>query len=383
MPFNYDLILKGGEVLDASQSIRATRDIGFKDGRVAAVADQLPREQGAEVLDVSGKLVVPGLIDLHGHWAHRIQPYRHHPDVACMPIGVTTAVDAGSVGWINFPGFRSYVMETSDTRLYSFLHLSSLGMGSVIFGVPDLEDFRLARSEEAIRCIEENRDRILGVKVRLSPNGTTDKNAVPALEMARQIADQTGVRIMVHVMESPLPLSQVFQYLKAGDIATHIFHGDTHSVLDEGGQVRPEVWDASRNGVIFDTAGAMRHFSIPVIRSVIQEGLLPHTISTDRIDRPDMISYNLLDHMSIYLELGLPLDEVIRCVTSGVASVIGRDDLGTFRIGSVGDAAVLELEEGDFGFEDGLGNQVRCSRRFSHDMTVKDGRRWRPHRLSS
>ena len=380
MAFDYDLVLKGGEVVDPSQGLRGVRDVGFKDGLVRAVEASIAPETAAEVVEVAGKLVVPGMIDLHGHFAYRLYPYRADPDSYCLGIGVTTAVDAGSVGWANFEAFRTYVIESVDTRLYAFVHLSTLGLTTLTtMGIPDLEDFRWARAEDAIQCIRENREVVLGVKVRLSPTGTTAANAVPAMEMARRVADETESKLMVHVMESPLPLDQVFAYLKPGDIATHIFHGDVHNVLDGSGQVRPHVREAQQSGVVFDTAGAMRHFSIPLCRTVVEQGLLPDTISTDRNQpRHGSVNYDLLEHMSIFLELGVSLDDVIKCVTANASVAIGREELGTLRAGSIGDAAVLELEEGDFGFEDGLGNSLRASRRFAPVMAVKDGVRWRP-----
>jgi dihydroorotase len=380
VPFDYDLVLEGGVVVDPSQGLHGVRDVGFKDGRVAAVEESIPPGAAAEVVEAAGKLVVPGLIDLHGHFAHRVYPYRADPDSYCLAIGVTTAVDAGSVGWANFEGFREYVIRRVDTRLYAFVHLSTLGLTTLTtMGIPDLEDFRWARAEEAVQCIRENRDLVLGVKVRLSPMGTTAANAVPAMEMARRVADETDSKIMVHVMESPLPLDQVFGYLKPGDVATHIFHEDVHNVLDETGRVRQHVREAQQRGIVFDTAGAMRHCSISVSRAVIEQGLLPDTISTDRNQpRPGAVNYDLLEQMTIFLELGVPLDEVVKMVTANASAAIGRDELGTLRPGSIGDAAVLELEEGDFGFEDGLGNSLRASRRFAPVLTVKDGARWRP-----
>jgi dihydroorotase len=380
VPFDYDLVLEGGVVVDPSQGLHGVRDVGFKDGRVAAVEESIPPGAAAEVVEAAGKLVVPGLIDLHGHFAHRVYPYRADPDSYCLAIGVTTAVDAGSVGWANFEGFREYVIRRVDTRLYAFVHLSTLGLTTLTtMGIPDLEDFRWARAEEAVQCIRENRDLVLGVKVRLSPMGTTAANAVPAMEMARRVADETDSKIMVHVMESPLPLDQVFGYLKPGDVATHIFHEDVHNVLDETGRVRQHVREAQQRGIVFDTAGAMRHCSIPVSRAAFEQGLLPDTISTDRNQpRPGAVNYDLLEHMTIFLELGVPLDDVVRMVTSNASAAIGREELGTLRPGSIGDAAVLELQQGDFGFEDGLGNSLRASRRFAPVLTVKDGARWRP-----
>ncbi len=396
MQTKFCLMLKGGHVIDPAQNLRGVRDVAFRDGKVAAVSEDIDPALCDEVIDVKGKLVTPGLIDLHGHFAYRISPGRADPDPTNLAIGVTTAIDAGSTGWMNFPGFRSYVIEKVDTRLLAFIHLSSIGTMPGTIRIPDLEDFRYARSEEAMKCIEENRDLVLGMKVRLTPNGTTLKNAVPALEMARGICDQTSSQLMVHVMESPIPLAAVFEHMNPGDIATHCFHGDVHNVLNERGRVSSETWDAYESGVIFDTACFAKHFAIPICRQAIAEGLLPHTLSTDKVadcpPAPALIrycapyppkNYNLLEVMSIFLGMGMSVEQVIERVTIRPASVIGREDLGSLRIGSVGDVAVLELEEGKFAYPDMLGDEVQAERRFAPSHTIKDGRRWAPKKTNS
>ena len=177
--------------------------------------------------------------------------------------------------------------------------------------------------------------------------------------------------------------------MKPGDVATHIFHGDVHNVLNRRGRVSAEVWEAYENGVVFDTACFAKHFAIPICRQAIEEGLLPHTLSTDRVGdcppAPALLrycapyapkNYNLLEVMSIFLGMGMSLEQVIERVTSKPASVIDREELGSLRVGSVGDAAVLELEEGRFSYPDMLGDQVEAERRFAPSLTIKDGRRW-------
>ena len=396
MEKKFDLMLKGGDVIDTAQGINGVCDVAFKDGKVAALSESIDPALCNEVIDVKGKLVSPGLIDLHGHFAYRISPGRADPDPVNLAIGVTTAIDAGSTGWMNFPGFRSYVIEKVDTRLLAFIHLSSIGTMPGNIQIPDLEDFRYARSEEAVRCIEENRDLVLGMKVRLTPNGTTLKNSVPALKMARGICDQTSAQLMVHVMESPIPLGHVFDYMNPGDVATHIFHGDVHNVLDERGRVSSETWDAYNSGVVFDTACFAKHFAIPICRQAIAEGLLPHTLSTDRVGDcpppPSLLrycapypprNYNLLEIMSIFLGMGMSVEQVIERVTIRPATTVGREELGSLRVGTVGDASVLELEEGRFNYPDMLGDEVQATRRFAPSLTIKDGRRWPPMSESS
>ena len=382
MTAKYNLLLKGGRIIDPSQVLNDSMDIAFAGGKVAALSKDIPREESDETVEVSGKLVVPGLIDLHGHFAHKITPFRADPDATCLPIGVTTAVDTGSTGWINFPGFRAYVIERVDTRLYAFLHLSSLGVSTVLtLGIPDTEDFRLAREEEAVQCIEANRDLILGIKVRLSPHGTTVANAVPSMEMARRVADRTNTKFMVHVMDSPLSMAEVVTYLRRGDVVTHAFHGEEHNIMDAGGEVRPEVRQARCAGIVFDTGCFMRHFSMPICRSAIDQGFEPDTISTDIVgERPGTVCYNLLEIMSIFHDLGMGLEQVVRATTSGPAAVIGREDLGHLGVGAEGDAAVLDIEHGSFYYEDQLGHSIEAEKRLAPVLTVKDGKRWMPRK---
>jgi len=379
MPFQHDLILRGGRVIDPSQGLDSIQDVAFKDGKVSALGQQITTDS-SNVIDVSNHIITPGFIDMHGHFAYGLQPRSAHPDLHGLATGVTTCVDAGSTGWIYFPALKRYVIESMDARMFAFIHLSSLGLVTqTTIQIPDLEDFRLAREEETIQQIEKNRDVVPGVKVRLTPTGTTAKNAVAAMEMARRVADKTNSKIMVHVMESPLPLAEVFSYLRPGDIATHIFHGDTHGVLDSKGEIRPECWDAYNQGIIFDTAGAQRHFSLDVEQAVVSQGMLPHTISTDRnTPRPGDSNYTLHDHMSMFLGMGVSISKVLEAVTSKPASVLGRDDLGTLKIGAIGDAAVTSLVDGDFGFEDGLGNSMRTDRIFTPVLTIKGGKHWQP-----
>ncbi len=374
---DFDLILRGGRVLDPGRSIDAPMDVAFAGSRVAAVAPGLDG-QGAEEVDVTGRLVTPGLIDLHGHFFHRGQPLFADPDAVCLPNGVTTAVDAGSAGWATYAGFREHVIARAQTRVFAFLHLATTGLLSLAAGVGELEDFRFAQ-EDRTRDAFARFPELLGLKVRIQHMATGRANALPALEMARRVVDAVDKRLMVHISGTPIALEVILERLRPGDIATHIFNGYEHGILDGHGRVRPAVREAIARGVVLDVGHAGVHFDVEVARAALEQGLSPTTLSTDMV-RPQVARrmYDLLGVMSTFLGLGMPLSEVIRAVTDAPARAIGQGGvLGVLAPGAAGDAAVLALERGDFTFGDAAGHDFHASRRFVPVLTVRDGRRWR------
>jgi dihydroorotase len=375
----YDLLLKGGTVIDPAQDLQQRCDVAFRNGRVAALAPDLPMAAAREVIDVSGNLVTPGLIDVHGHFFYRGWPGAVEADVACLPVGVTTAVDAGSTGWGNFPALREYIIRPSQTRLYAFVHLCAIGLTSLTVRIGELQNLAFAQVDQAIRCIAENRDQVLGVKVRIDHRATGEAHAIPALTMARQVADATRAQMMVHVSNTPVPLVRIFDFMRPGDIATHILNGHAHGILDGNGRIRPEVHEARARGIILDVGHAGVHFDLKVGRAAVAQDFWPDTLSTDiHTPPPERVVYDLLGVMSTFLALEMPLPAVISSVTDKAAAAIRKSgELGTLRVGSAGDAAVLELQEGAFTFVDAAGNQVPAGQRLSGLLTVKDGRRWR------
>ena len=379
MAETYDLLLKGGEVIDPSQALQQRYDVAFRNGRVAAVAADISIESAQEVIDVTGHLVTPGLIDIHGHFFYRGWPGAVDPDRACLPAGVTSAVDAGSTGWGNYPALQEYVMQPSHTRLYAFVHLCATGLTSLTARIGELQNLAFAQMDQAIRCIGDHPDDVLGVKVRIDSRATGEDNALPALEMARQVADATQSQMMVHVSNTPLPLVRLFDFMRPGDIATHILNGHEHGILDGNGRIRPEVHEARARGIILDVGHAGVHFDLNVGRAAVSQSFWPDTLSTDiHTPPPDRVVYDLLGVMSTFLALDMPLAAVISTVTEQAATAIGKSDaLGTLRVGSAGDAAVLELQEGDFTFVDDAGNQIQADQRLVALLTIKDGKRWR------
>jgi dihydroorotase len=379
MTEQYDLLLKGGDVVDPSQDLRQHSDIAFRDGHVAALAPNLPVNSAREVIDVSGHLVTPGLIDIHGHFFYRGWPGAVDPDVACLPNGVTTAVDAGSTGWGNYQALKDYILTPCDTRVYAFVHLCATGLTSLTARIGELQNLAFAQIDQAIRCIDENRDNVLGIKVRIDHRATGEANALPALEMARQVADATQSRMMVHVSGTPIPLVRIFDLMQPGDVATHILNGHANGILDGNGRILDEVREARKRGIILDVGHAGVHFDLTVGRAAVSQDFWPDTLSTDiHTPPPDRVVYDLLGVMSTFLALEMPLPGVIASVTANAAAAIGQEnELGTLRVGSAGDAAVLDLQEGDFTFVDAAGNQVQAGQKLASVLTVKDGQRWR------
>jgi len=372
---NYDLLLKGGEVIDPSNKLRGRRDVAFCDGKIVAVAENIAAAEARQTIDVSGKLVTPGLIDIHGHFFHGYQPRFEHPDNFCLPTGVTTAVDAGSAGWKVFGDFRDRVIRRCSTRLFAFVHLSANGLNKEHTQQGELMDMQLIHVKETAQCIVDNPENVVGLKLRIDDSALRVESAFPALQYAREAADRAGCRIMVHVSRSPIPLGKILDFLRPGDIVTHPFHGAANGPLDDKGKIRPEVIDAQKRGIILDSGCAKVHLDINVCRAFLDQEVLPDTISTDgvRLDR----SYTLPQVMSMFLAMGMSLEQIVAATTHKAAAAIGKQaTLGSLRVGTVGDATVLHLEDGDFAFDDRSGNVIKCRRQIAPVLTVRDGVRW-------
>ena len=373
----WDLLIRGGTLVDPARSIAARRDVAFRGGKVAAVAETLAGD-ATEVIDATGAMVTPGLIDIHTHVYHGLYIGRH-ADQTSLANGVTTVVDAGSAGWMTLPGLRDYVIPTYRTRVYAFLHIGATGL-TINRITPELGDIKFAQVEEAARAATENRALVLGIKVRIAHGATgpgNQANARDALRRGRQAADLAGVRLMVHVSDTPIPLDEILDHLREGDIATHIFNGNAEQVLGPDGRVRGAVRAAKERGVVLDVGHASVHCDVKVARRAIGEGLLPTTVSTDlHTPPPGRIVYNLRGLMSKFLALGMSLDDVVASVTSRAAAAIGKSaELGSLAPGMAGDAVVLDLEDGHFTYVDSAGNEVQAPRRFRTRHVIREGRR--------
>ena len=387
----YDLLIQGGTVVDPSQGLADRRDVAMARGKVAAVEPSIDAAEAAEVLDASGLIVTPGLVDLHVHAYWGASTYGVDPDISNAAKGVTTALDAGSAGAHTFGAFRRHTLTRADTRLFALLNISSMGMISPTIG--ELEDARWADVELAVESGLANRDYVKGVKARLGRHLVGDSDDVEMLDRALEAAERIGGFVMVHVGNTPSPLPTLLRMLRAGDVVTHCFHGFEDGVLEESGAVLEALMEAQGRGVVVDLGHGGGGFSLKAAEKAVAHGLLPDTISSDvhnvSIDGP---VYDLLTTMTKMLYLGLSLEEVVRRSTETPARALGLDDrLGTLRVGAEGDAAVLRLDEGRFELVDRLttmtklgstrwepGVRFEATRRLSHVRTVLRGRVYRP-----
>ena len=372
----YDLLLKGGTLMDPGQSVNDRRDVAFKDGLVAEVAPRIDPSRAIESVDVTGKLVTPGLIDIHGHFYHGGLDNAADADEVCLPAGVTTGIDAGSAGWANYRAMRDYVFPSRKTRLMAFLHIGAIGLAlnPVVGG--ELQDVRYVDPDRTADTIKDNPGFLLGVKVRMFVNSMPPWEAHRVLRQAREAADKAGLSLMVHVSGTPIPLPDILEVLEPGDIATHIFNGRAENILDKRDVVRPQVREAAARGVVMDVAHAGVHCDSVVARAAIEQGLLPTTISTDiHLPPPERIVYRQNDLISKFHALGMPLEDAVAAGTIRPARVLGLEkEIGSLAPGASGDAAVFDLREGRFVWHDMAGHNVDGSLRLDTSLTVRAGR---------
>ncbi|OED40373.1 dihydroorotase [Chromatiales bacterium (ex Bugula neritina AB1)] len=361
----YDLLLHGGRVIDPAQGIDAPMDIAFEGGRVAALAKHIETGTATTVHDVSGKLITPGLIDMHTHVYWGGTSLGIDAEEFCRKSAVTTAIDTGSAGPGNFAGFRRHVIEPSRVRILAFLHVSHAG----IFGfsnrimVGESEELRLLDPVTAVEVINANQDLIVGVKIRLGRHASGQLGMTP-FEYALQVAEATDLPMMVHIDEPPPSYKEVVNRLRPGDILTHCFRPFPNTPVGPGNRVLPEVIAARERGVYFDIGHGMGSFSFDVARTMLEQGFAPDTISSDIhelcINGP---AFDQVTTLSKFLNLGMALTDVIAASTDNAARILGKKELGNLRVGSAGDAAVLDIDQGQFDFIDSVKQRLQGAER--------------------
>ena len=348
----YDLILKGGHIVDPSQNLDGAADIAFAAGRVAAIGKDIKSAEGADIRDVSGRLVAPGFIDLHTHVYWGGTSLGVDATDAARQSGVTTLVDAGSAGPGNFLGFLKHVIEPSAPRILSYLHVSFAGIFafSKRIMVGESSDLRLMSPADAVAVANDHRDVIIGIKVRVGRNASGSSGAAP-LDIALQAAEELALPLMCHIDEPPPSYEDVLDRLRPGDVLTHCFRPFPNSPVTGQGAIKPAVFAARQRGVLFDVGHGMGSFAFKTARAMLAAGFVPDTISSDlHILNLEGPVFDQATTLSKFLNLGTPLADVIRATTVNAAAAIRRPELGTLRPGSAGDATIFSVSEGRFPF---------------------------------
>jgi len=371
----YDLLLKGGHVLDPKSGAGAPLDVAVTGGKVAAIAEDIPAEQARRVVDVTGLFVTPGLVDMHFHaFAGTMAPEYTgalgvRPDGFTFRCGVTTVVDAGSSGWRNFAEFKREIIDTSGTRVLAMLNIVGRGMAGRDTVEQDTTDMNPKRTAaEAARYP----GLIVGIKIAhyAGPEWIAVERAVEAGRLAH-------IPVMVDFAkfrpERPFQ-DLVLKKLRPGDIYTHTYLGAV-PMLDDHGKVLPYLFEARKRGVIFDVGHGAGSFLFRQAVPAVRQGFLPDSISTDfHVHSMNAGMKNMLNVMSKFLNLGVPLGGVIQRSTWNPAREINREDLGHLSVGGPADIAVLRLVSGDFGFVDSAGKRMNGSRKLVAELTIRNGK---------
>jgi len=368
------LLLRGGQVLDPGAGLTGALDVRIRDGLVTEVAAGLAAD-GDTVHDVAGRLVLPGLIDLHAHCFAGAGDFGARTDDIARATGVTTWIDGGSAGAGTFEGMRELVLARSRVRMLAFLNISAIGLAYLKIG--ELNHLAYADVDAAVGAARDHADLILGIKVRNQLEVVGDAGLEP-LRRAVRAADAIGGRVMLHCTNPPVPLAELLALLRPGDVVSHFLHGRGHGILDDKGKVSRDVRAARERGIVFDVAHGRMHVNFPVVRAAFAEGFYPDTISSDLTTGGAAgCVKDLPTTMGKFLSLGMPLADVVRAVTAAPAKVIGRAGaLGTLRPGAVADVAVFELEDGAFDYEDAHGQHITGHQRFVPRLTLRAGEVW-------
>jgi dihydroorotase len=371
----YDLLLKGGHVIDPRNKINEIRDVAIRDRKIAAVASSIDPATAYKTVDVTGLYVTPGIVDIHVHifastgernsYAGERSVY---PDDMTLRCGVTAVADAGSSGWRNFPAFHETIIARSRTRVFAFLNIVGNGMRGVRFEreLSDMEPGPTAEMAKKYKGV------IVGIKTAhyMGPDFAAVDRAVEAGKLA-------DIPVMVdfgRVAPQKTLAELVTKKLRPGDIYTHVYSG-LRGELDPSGHANAALFEGRKRGVIFDVGHGSGSFTWRVAVPIIQEGFLPDSISTDMHSGSFTSSMkDMLNVMSKFLALGLPLDEVILRSTWNPAREIRQEQLGHLSVGSLADVAVLRLEKGDYGFLDMFGARLPGTEKLTCEMTLRDGR---------
>jgi len=368
----FDLLIRGGEVVDPGGGHEGRFDVAITRGRIAAVDREIPEDAAFQVLDASAQIVTPGLVDLHTHIFHKVTYWGIDPDPVASTSGVTTWIDAGSAGALTLPGLREFVVAPSRAGIKAFLNISNIGLVGENYECAnaaylDVDLFR--------RLADLNRDLVVGVKVRMG-TPTVGDNGLEPLRLARRAAEECELPMMVHVAFGPPEVEDVLALMRPGDILTHCFTGLTMKIVDDGGRLYDFAERAWDSGVVMDIGHGTGSFAYATAEPLMAAGRRPDVISTDlhqlSINGP---AYDMPTTLSKFLHLGMTLPDVIRAATIRPAEVIGMErEVGSLRPGTRGDVALFRLLDGTFPLYDIWGEMREARQLLVNTLTIVGGR---------
>ncbi|MGL4975132.1 MAG: amidohydrolase/deacetylase family metallohydrolase [Bosea sp. (in: a-proteobacteria)] len=379
---SHDLILKGGRVIDPSQNHDGICDVAFTNGKVSGFGKDLKAGSETEIRDLSGYIVSPGLIDMHTHVYWGGTSLGIDADEFCRTSGVTTSIDTGSAGPGNWAGFRKHVIEPSQARILAYLHISHAGIYgfSKTVMVGESENIRLMAPADCAEVADKNRDLIVGIKVRVGLHSSGDQGIHP-LNMALQVAEETGMPLMAHIDHPPPSYEAVLDMLRPGDVLTHAFRPFPNAPCTAQGTVKKAVLDARKRGVFFDIGHGKGSFSFKTTRAMLANGFEPDTISSDVhalcINGP---AFDQVTTMSKFLCMGMSLSNVIKTSTMNAGLALQRTEYGSLKVGSLGDATILTVKEGKFDYVDVVGEHLIGNQKIISEGVVLKGKWWHPKR---
>jgi dihydroorotase len=367
----YDLLIAGGEVRDPSQRVQRRADVGIRGGAIGAIEERIAPEQAYRVIDASGSMVCPGLVDLHTHCYHSATGLGVEADPIAARSGVTTWVDAGSFGYDQTPGFRRFIVDPSQARIYGYIYLYPSSRN------PDIDVIKYVRSglDRTAKAVADNRDILLGVKFQVGSN-MNGRYSLEMLKAARELCDRHQLALMAHISFAPPETSEVMDLMRAGDVVTHAYNGHSLGIVDGEGKLRPGVREARSRGVIFDVGHGLGSFNFAAAKRALDAGFVADTISTDiynlNVNGP---VFDMPTTMSKLLYLGMSFDDILLRSTANPARVVNRlEGMGTIRVGGPADVALLAIEEGEFRLIDSQRNTVTAKKRIACRGTVCRGR---------
>jgi dihydroorotase len=370
----YELLLKGGEFIDPASGRRGRLDVAFSEKKVAEIAPDIDSSLARQVESAAGLMVVPGLIDCHVHVAEGIG-VSVRPDVIGVNRGATTLADAGSCGSCNFGAFKPVIAE-NRTRVFAWLNISTIGqtdlrLGELILGAA-------VNIEEAVEVAVNNPEIIVGFKARLSSYVTGNAPSIPYLQRLLEAGNAAKLPVMIHVGDTVEPLGRILDMLRPGDVCSHYLTSRRHNILGimgfPGAAIIPEAFEARKRGVFLDVARGRNHLGFLQLQKAIEAGLLPDMLSTD-LTLPSSADpgYSLMMLVTQFMAFGVAFEDCLKQITVNPAKAIGRPQLGKLEAGGVGDATLLNIEEGDFTIRDVDGQTRKTDRRVVAAGVVRDG----------